>query len=83
MSYNQGAIALAKDSRSHGRTKHIDIANYFYREKVADKFVTFEYTPTDNQVADELTKALARDKFEVFRDAIGLIPRCCCVCLWA
>ena len=69
---NQGAIALSKDPRSHGRTKHIDIANHFCREKVADKSVAFEYTPTDKQVADGLTKALARDKFEAFRDAIGL-----------
>ena len=69
---NQGAIALAKDPRSHGRTKHIDIANHFCREKVADKSVAFEYTPTDKQVADGLTKPLARDRFEMFRDAIGL-----------
>lgn len=69
---NQGAIALAKDPRSHGRTKHIEIGNHFCREKVADKTVAFEYTPTDKQVADGLTKALARDKFEVFREAIGL-----------
>ena len=69
---NQGAIALAKDPRSHGRTKHIDIGSHFCREKVADKTVAFEYTPTDKQVTDGLTKALARDKFEVFREAIGL-----------
>lgn len=69
---NQGAIALAKDPKSHGRTKHIDIANHFCREKIADKSVAFEYTPTDKQVADELTKALTRDKFEVFRDTIEL-----------
>ena len=69
---NQGAIALAKDPRSHGRTKHIDIANHFCRERVADKSVAFEYTPTDKQVADGLTKPLPRDKFEAFRSAIGL-----------
>ncbi len=38
---------MAKDPRSHGRTKHIDIRNYFYREKVANKTIAFEYTPTD------------------------------------
>ncbi len=38
---------MAKDPRSHGRTKYIDIRNHFYREKVADKTITFEYTPTD------------------------------------
>ncbi len=38
---------MAKDPRSHGRTKHIVIRNYFYREKVANKTIAFEYTPTD------------------------------------
>ena len=69
---NQGAIALAKDPRSHSRTKHIDIASYFYREKVADRTVAFEYTPINKQVANSLTKALSRDKFKVFREAIRL-----------
>ena len=69
---NQGAIALSKDPKSHGRTKHIDIAAHFCREKVADKSVDFKYTPTDLQVADGLTKPLARDKFESFRSALGL-----------
>ena len=34
--------------------------------------MAFKYISTNKQVADELIKALARDKFEVFRDAIDL-----------
>ena len=32
---------VAKDSRSYRRTKYINIRNYFYREKVANKIVIF------------------------------------------
>ena len=69
---NQGAIALAKNPQFHGRTKHIDIAHHFVREKVADRSVDLRYVPTDRQVADGLTKALPRDKFEAFRKLLGL-----------
>ena len=69
---NQGAIALSKDPRSHGRTKHIDIATHFYREKIINNSVIFEYTSTEKQIANRLTKTLVRDKFEAFRDTLSL-----------
>jgi hypothetical protein len=69
---NQGAIALAKNPAFHGRSKHIDTQHHYIREKIADKTIELQYTPTDEQVADGLTKALARPSFERFRDAIGL-----------
>lgn len=67
---NQGAIALAKNPQFHARSKHIDIQTHFVRETVANKQVTLEYIPTAKQVADGLTKPLARDKFEVFRKSL-------------
>ena len=69
---NQGAIALAKNPQFHGRTKHIDIAHHFVREKVVDSSVDLRYIPTEKQVADGLTKALPRDRFEAFRKLLGL-----------
>jgi hypothetical protein len=38
----------------------------------ADGKVDLQYVPTEDQVADGLTKALPKDKFIKFRDAIGL-----------
>lgn len=69
---NQGAIALAKNAQFHARTKHIDIAHHFVREKVNDGTVDIRYVPTDKQLADGLTKALCLDKFVAFRDALGV-----------
>ena len=72
---NQGAIALAKNPLHHGRAKHIDIQHHWVRGQIADGIVDLQYVPTDKQVADGLTKALCRDKFELFRNLLGLEPR--------
>jgi hypothetical protein len=69
---NQGAIALAKNPVFHGRTKHIDIQHHFVREKIESGDIHLEYIPTEQQVADGLTKPLARDHFEAFRKALGV-----------
>jgi TfoX/Sxy family transcriptional regulator of competence genes len=69
---NQGAIALAKNPVFHGRTKHIDIQHHFVREKVESGDVSLEYIPTEQQIADGLTKPLPRDRFEAFRKALGV-----------
>ena len=71
---NQGAMALAKNPQFHARTKHIDIQHHYVREQVTAGNVALEYVPTERQVADGLTKALCKDKFDRFRDLIGLEP---------
>jgi hypothetical protein len=69
---NQGAIALAKNASYHGRTKHFDTDIHFIQECVADGRIDLRYIPTTHQVADGLTKPLCRDKFEAFRQAVGV-----------
>lgn len=69
---NQGAMALAKNPQFHARTKHIDAQWHYQREKVEDGSVEFQYIPTEDQIADGLTKALPKDKFLIFRNALGL-----------
>jgi len=56
---NQGAIALAKNPEFHKRTKHIDIRYHFVREKVEDGQVVLEYCPTQEMLADLMTKPIA------------------------
>ena len=69
---NQGAIALAKNPQFHSRMKHVEIQHNFVREKVSDGVIQLEYVNTESQVADGLTKALDKGRFETFRKAIGL-----------
>ena len=55
---NQGAISLTKESsKQHQRTKHIDVRYHFLRNQ---EQVTFDYVPTNDNVADILTKPLCR-----------------------
>ena len=69
---NQGAIALAKNPQLHSRTKHLDIQTHFVREKQVEGRVDLRYIPTDQQIADGLTKALCKDRFIAFRHSLGL-----------
>ena len=62
---NQGAIALTKDNKFHSHMKYIDLWYHFIWEAVEDNKISISlYIPTDENVSDVLTKALARLKFE-------------------
>ena len=65
-------MALAKNPQFYTRTKHINIQHHYMREQVTAGNVALEYVPTKRQVADGLTKALCKDKFNRFRDLIRL-----------
>ncbi|XP_077277091.1 uncharacterized protein LOC143905509 isoform X1 [Temnothorax americanus] len=53
---NQGARELAHNPVYHGRSKHIDIRHHFIREVLNEHPVKLEYLPTEEMVADVLTK---------------------------
>lgn len=69
---NQGCIKLTKNPVFHARTKHFDIQHHFVREHVEKGNIELEYCPTNEMIADMLTKALARNLFAKFVQAIGL-----------
>jgi hypothetical protein len=69
---NQGCIALAKDPKHHSRTKHIDVQHHFIREKLENREVSLLYCPTEDMVADVLTKGLARVRHEKLTKEMGL-----------
>jgi len=70
---NQSCVALAKSPEFHARTKHIDIQYHFIREKVEDKSVKLEFCPTDQMVADVLTKALPLEKHQWCTTNMGVV----------
>lgn len=70
---NQGCIALAKNPTHHSRTKHIDVQHHFIREKLESGEICLEYCPTEDMVADVLTKALAREQHHMLTTSMGLV----------
>jgi hypothetical protein len=70
---NQSCIKLSENPVFHDRSKHIEIMYHFIRDRIQKGAVKLQYVPTDQQVADILTKPLAKGKFEAFRDKLGLV----------
>lgn len=70
---NQGSLNLARNPVYHGRTKHIEVRHHFIREKLQSGEVKIDFTPTTDQLADILTKALGRIAFERQRKQLGLV----------
>jgi hypothetical protein len=69
---NTSAINISKNLVQHSRTKHIDIKHHFLRDLVESEVVSLSFIPTNNQLADILTKPLDGSRFESLRKAIGV-----------
>jgi len=69
---NKAALTLLTEPIVSARSKHIDILHHFARERAARGEVVFEYCPSEEQVADILTKPLTADKFKAGRKMLGL-----------
>jgi hypothetical protein len=69
---NQAAIALATNNKFQSRTKHIDLRYHFVRAHVRNGVFDLRYCPTDENIADAFTKALARPRFQNLRLKMSL-----------
>ena len=69
---NQSAIALSKNPVLHDRSKHIDTKFHYIRECVDSGAVRLEFMSTQGQLADIMTKALGKSKFQELRELIGV-----------
>jgi hypothetical protein len=55
---NMSTIALCNRGGAGHRTKHIKIRNFFVKERIDDGEVILEHKPTEEMLADVLTKPL-------------------------
>lgn len=61
---NKSAIAIAHNPVLHDRTRHVEVDKHFIKEKLDSGLVCMPHIPTDEQVADILTKGLPKKQFE-------------------
>ena len=69
---NTSSMKLEQNGKesSGKRTRHFDIKYFYVTDLVGRKEVTIEYCPTDEMIADYMTKPLVGSKFKLFRDLI-------------
>jgi len=70
---NLGCIAMAKNPEGHERSKHIDIQAHFVRQHVSNRRVELNYCPTEEMVADIMTKPLPKGKHTWCVKHLGLL----------
>ena len=67
---NNGALELAKAPRYRPRTKHIAIKYHHFREHVRSGKVSIHAIDTNEQIADQFTKALPSPLFKYLRSKL-------------
>ena len=69
---NNGAIAQAKEPRSHQKSKHIERRYHIIREIVGRKDIAIQRVASADNVADPLTKALNQQLLERHLEKMGI-----------
>ncbi|KAJ7561914.1 hypothetical protein O6H91_03G047400 [Diphasiastrum complanatum] len=72
---NISAQTLANNPVFHARSKHIEVAHHFVREKIIGREISLEHVSSSNCVANLLTKPLLKNVFMKMRSNLGLISK--------
>jgi len=67
---NQAAIAMSKNPINHKRTKHIDVRYHVVRGFIEEGVIKCVWVPTDENLADFLTKPLGKVKHKRITDLL-------------
>ncbi|MBW0483793.1 hypothetical protein O181_023508 [Austropuccinia psidii MF-1] len=59
---NTGAITISKEAQLNPNSKHIEVQFQYLRDLVKKNLLTVKHSPTNDMVADVLTKALGTVK---------------------
>ena len=67
---NKSTINMVNKGNDKGRTKHIDVRFHYIRELVETNQIVVEYKPTEEMIADMVTKALGKPLYLKFQKKI-------------
>lgn len=71
--HNQSCLKMIENEEQLSpRTKHIDTEIYFVKDHIDRGEVVCHYCPTENMLADLLTKPLARGRLQTLRESVGI-----------
>ncbi|CAL9022009.1 unnamed protein product, partial [Prunus brigantina] len=69
---NQSAFEITNNSVQHDRTKHVEVDRHFIKEKLEHKLISIPFVPSSEQLADVLTYAVSKRRFEDSLDKLGI-----------
>ena len=69
---NHGAIALIKNTKDHGKVKHINIQHHYIQELLQSRVITIEQVPSSENLADLFTKPLPRNNHHCLLTALTI-----------
>ena len=72
---NISATYLAANLILHACTKHVEIDYHFVRECVLQCSFSIQFTPSDDQLADCMTKPLSTQRFITLRSKLTILTR--------
>jgi hypothetical protein len=70
---NQSCVQMSMNPVHHDTMKHVEMRYHYVRDMVQRRVVELQFVPTDEQVADVLTKSLVRGKFEGFWKMLEIV----------
>lgn len=70
---NSAAVSVAENPTQNAKMKHVEIDHQFVREKIHAGLLQVNFIPSEQQIADVLTKPITPKMFSAFRHALGVL----------